>query len=195
MLYILSQILICLAYVFAGITMIIKNRTKILIFNLSATVCFCLSYLCLFAWSGVAMNAVSVLRNIVFFLITKYTANSKNSKLWEVAGLIFIFATIGVCSIFTYEGILSLMPIFASLFYTYCIWQKNNYVFKALSMTNSAFWIVYNVYVNSIMGVVFESIMIICGVVGLIKLIIESKKNKENIKENSDGISETGESC
>ena len=200
MLYIISQILVCLAYVFAGITMIIKDRTKILIFNFTATVCFCLSYLCLFAWAGVAMNAVSILRNIVFFLITKYTANSKNQKWWEIGGLVLIQIIIVVCAIFTYKGFLSLMPIFAAALYTYCIWQKNNLVFKIISMTNSAMWIAYNVYVNSIMGIILESIMIICGIVGLIKLSISAKKEKEN-KENEEkevvenGTSETGESC
>ncbi len=200
MLYILSQILVCLAYVFAGVTMIIKDRTKILIFNFTATACFCLSYLCLFAWAGVAMNAVSILRNIVFFLITKYTANSINQKWWEIGGLVFIEIIIVICAVFTYDGFLSLMPIFAAALYTYCIWQKNNWVFKIISMTNSVMWIAYNAYVNSIMGIVLESIMIMCGIVGLIKLA-NSKKQKNANKENEEkeviknGTGETGESC
>lgn len=180
MYYILSQILVCLAYFCFAMTLVTKNRTKIMIFNFCATTSFCLSYLFLFAWSGVVSNLISMLRNVVFFLITKYTASSKNTKLYELLGFIFIVLIYAISSIFTYDGVLSLMPIIASICYTYGIWQTNNLVYKIITILNSVFFVIYNAYVNSIMGVVFESVIIVCGIIATIKQY--GPRKKEEIK-------------
>ena len=85
------------------------------------------------------------------------------------------------------------MPIFAASFYTFGIWQKNNLVFKIIATVNSCLWVIYNIYVFSIMGIVFECIMIVCGIIGFIRYVKTEKLKVEN-EDMKNGISEAGES-
>ena len=71
LIYIMSQIFIIFDYIFLGISYQMKNYRKILILNIIALIFACLSYFCLRAYSGVAMNIVAILRNIIFIVNEK----------------------------------------------------------------------------------------------------------------------------
>lgn len=171
--YMLSQVFVLLAYLFLGLTFLIKNRKMILILSTLSTVSFTISYVFLLAWTGFAMNVVSLFRNLLFYLVARF---AKNSKFWDYFSLGLIYVLLGICTIFTYNGVLSVMATFATFAYTFAIWSKNKNNYKIFGIISSVCWIVYNVFIRSILGVVFETVMVICAIVGLVK-------NKENLKE------------
>ena len=169
--YWISQLFVLIAYILCGLTFFVKKKGYILIISTGVCVSFSVAYLFASAWTGIAMNIVSLIRNLIFFLVAKYA--SKN-KMLNILQLMFILFLTGICAVFTYDGILSLTAVFAAAVYTYAVWCGNRKYYKIYAIISSLAWIVYNIFVNFIFGIILESIMVVCAVVGLIK-----QKNKE----------------
>ena len=64
-----------------------------------------------------------------------------------------------------------MLPVVATILYTYSVWQKNTRVYKLLGMPIEAIWVAYNIYIFSIFGLILESILAIATVVGYIREI------------------------
>lgn len=177
MIYILSQIFVTIYYVFVIVTYQMKDRQKILLVNMISLVAMGISYLCLQAYSGMSMIVLGMIRNIMFFFDEK---NGKTDKItsWNVVELIILFALSIVFSVFTYEGPLSMMPVIGTLLYTISIWQKNTRIYKILGIPIGIAEITYNIYIKSILGVMFEILTFMSAVIGYIREFIDKRKNR-----------------
>ena len=131
-----------------------------------------ISYFLLSAGAGVATSIIAIARSIVF---AKFIKEDKTNKS-DVIILIFFGIIILIVGIISYDGLLRVLPIFATLVYTYAVWQKDTHVYKQIGALVSVIWIAYNIYVESIFGIIFETMMVISAVIGLIK----DKRNKLN---------------
>lgn len=167
--YILSQIFIILNYVFLVITYQLKKKEKILLFNIAAQTSAGLSYICLGAYTGLAMTIVSIIRNIVFIVNEKKNGVSEKTTPNEILMLLVIFALIATLSVITFNGFLSLMSVFATMLYTFSVWQKNTKIYKILGIPVSILWISYNIYIGSIFGIILEIILMISAIIGFVK--------------------------
>lgn len=67
---------------------------------------------------------------------------------------------------FTYEGFLSLLSVFATMLYTYSVWQKKTIVYKLCGIPIGILWVLYNLYVKSIFGVILEAILLVSSSIG-----------------------------
>ena len=90
-----------------------------------------------------------------------------------------MYIACGICAAFTFEGFLSLFSIFATMVYTYSVWQKNIKVYKFAGILVSVCWITYNLYVKSVFGVILESALLICTIIGCIREV-RREKTQEN---------------
>lgn len=173
--YILSQVFIILNYIFLIITYQLKDRNKILFFNICSLTSAGLSYICLSAYTGIAMVIISILRNILFLFNEKKNGISKNITKNDIYMLIVIYILTIVFAIFTYTDFLSLMSVFATMLYTYSVWQKSTKVYKRLGAPISLIWIIYNIYIKSLFGIILEIILMSAAIIGLIR---EEKSTK-----------------
>ncbi len=169
--YILSQIFIIINYTFLVITYQLRNRQKILLFNIGAQIFTGLSYFCLNAYSAVAMAIIALLRDIIFMLTAK-----KENKLIENINFIIIIIAMIIFGIVTYENPWSILPVIATILYTFSIYQKNIKLFKLLGMIVSICWILYNNYLISMFGIILETILFISSVVGYLRDIKDLKE-------------------
>ena len=166
--YILSQVFIVISYVFLISTYQFKNRTTILLFGFLSAIATGASHFCLAAYSGLAMTCVSVIRNSIFFVQAKNGKTDKITKVdWAILTVLFTIAI--VSAVFTYQGFLSLMSVFATLIYTYSVWQKNTKVYKYLGIPTSICWIIYDIYITSWFGMLLESALMISAIIGIIR--------------------------
>ena len=169
--YVMSQVFTVLMYALLGITYQVKSRRKILILSIFSNAFQGIAYLLLNAKSGFVMCVLAILRETaMMFILDKIKKKSKRAYLCVI--IVFYIAMI-ISAIFTYEGMLSMLSILATAIYTYSIWQKNEKVYKALGTPVGICWIAYNIFVKSIFGVIFESIILICSIVGYVR----SRKN------------------
>jgi len=175
--YVLSQIFIIINYVLLMATYQVKSRKTILLFNFGAIIATGISYIFLSAWSGLAMVIVAIIRNIIFMIDEKKNGKSEQITRKDIVILMVLYVISIISAIYTYEGFLSLMSVFATMLYTYSVWQKKTSVYKILGVPVGIIWIIYNVYIASIFGIILEIVLLISAIIGIIR---EYKLKKEN---------------
>lgn len=166
--YIISQIITIIFYGLFAWSYFLKTRKMIIIVGSLAVLFNAVAFILLGAWSGVAMCAIALARNLVC-----YWSEGNSHRLTRISDsklfLIVVFITIFICSLFTYEGFLSLMSIFATSIYSYSVWQKRPNIYKWCGIPVGILWIVYNIFIMSIFGIILESCLLIFVVGGILK--------------------------
>lgn len=173
--YILSQIFTIIMYGLLGITYYAKDRKKVLIISFLSLIANAIAYILLNAWSGLAMCIVALVRNIIFLIDEKKNGKRDKINKKDVIILIILFIILIVSGIFTYDGFLSLLSVFATALYTYSVWQKNTKIYKLLGIPIGILWVLYNIYIMSLFGIILEGTLLICSTTGY---ILETRKNK-----------------
>ncbi|MCL2383496.1 MAG: YgjV family protein [Oscillospiraceae bacterium] len=181
--YIISQVLVIAMYVTLAITYYLKDRRKILAINFLGCVFSGGAFILLSAYTGLAMVFIAITRNVIFLIDEKKNGKSTEIKRKDVAILLFLYLAVIAVTIPTQEGLLSLLSVFATSLFTYSIWQKNNMVYRVLGIPVSLLWISYSFYIDSLFGMILESVILICAIVGIVLI----RKKKENIEENIQG--------
>ena len=173
--YILSQIFTVIMYALLALTYYAKERKKVLVLNFAALIANGIAYVFLSAWSGLAMCFISLTRNIIFLIDEKKNGKRDTINKMDIIILFVLYAISIVSAVFTYEGFLSLFSVFATMLYTYSVWQKKTTVYKLLGIPIGILWITYNSYIGSIFGIVLEGVLLICSITGY---VLEMKRNK-----------------
>lgn len=175
--YILSQIFTILTYIFLALTYYSKNRKKLLILSFLSIIANIIAYILLSAWSGVAMCIIALLRNIIFLVDENKNGKRETINQIDIVILIILYIISIISAVFTYEGVFSLLSVFAAMLYTFSVWQKKTKLYKLLGIPVETLWLLYNIYVGSIFGIILEAILLICSIIGY---LLEIKKNDEN---------------
>ena len=167
-LYIIAQSLGVVAVVLGFVNYQVKTREQVLIVHILTTVCFGFHYMLLGAWSGMAMNFVGTVRGVVFYFVGK---NGKVSRAWAVSFAVLM----GAIGIIGWEAWYSVFAVTGLVINSYSLSFSNpNNIRKSILVT-SPLVIVYDAFVGSFGGVVYESVVIISSIVGLIRF-----RKKEN---------------
>jgi len=162
--YILSQVFIVINYAFLVITYQLRDRKTILLFNVGAQFFTALSYFLLNAYSAVAMAIIALIRDLLFM----YTSTNENKKL-ELFLFIIIIISMIVFGVITFTNCWSILPVAATVLYTISVYQKNIKIFKLSGIIVSQCWIIYNISVLSLFGIILESILLLSSIIGFIR--------------------------
>ncbi len=164
--YILSQVFTIFMYGLMAITYYMKNRKAILMVSFASLVANVIAYVLLNAWSGLAMCIVAMIRNIIFLVDEKQNGKRDEISKKDIVILIILYIISIGSAIFTYEVFFSLLSVFATMLYTYSVWQKKTEVYKFCGIPVGILWILYNFYVKSIFGVILEAVLLVNSMVG-----------------------------
>ena len=167
--YIFSQIFIIISYILLVFSYQAKNRKNILFFCFASLIATGLSYVLLSAYSGLAMVFVAIIRNIIFIIDEKKNGKKDKNSTKDYIILAFLYLISIAFAILTYNGILSMLSVVATMLYTFSVWQKNTKVYKLLGIPTEAILIIYNIYISSIFGIILESILTITIVIGCLR--------------------------
>ena len=167
--YIASQVLIILVYACLCSTYFLRTRKKILNLNIIAHIIQAISFLLLGGLTGVAMNTIYIARDI--YLVTDEKSNKRDVRIL----VCFILAII-ILTIFTYNGLASLLSVIATIISTFAVWQKSTKVYKILGTPVSIAWLGYNISLKSIFAIILESILLISTIIGYTLEKIKSKR-------------------
>ena len=182
--YILSQVFTILMYILLAMTYYLKDRKKILIVSFLSTISITIAYILLHAGTGFAMCVVATIRNIIFIIDEKKNGKKDylTKKDYYLLGLFYLITVI--LTALTYDGFLSLLSVFATMIYTYSVWQKKVLIYKICGIPVGIFWIAYNIYIMSVFGIALESILLIFSTIGFFKELKEQKsKTKKSLIE------------
>ena len=169
--YAISQVFALLSLLFNLYAVQRKKKVQILNYNVVAAICGTLHYLFLGAWPGVASKTVGTVRNTV----AAYEAHKgKVSRIWPA---IFVsFYIIG--GIMTYSSPISILPIVASVVYAIVIYVGSASNIRYAAMISSCLWLVYDIFVFSIVGIFSEIIFIIDAMVAIYRYRKHKKTGK-----------------
>lgn len=177
--YILSQVFTIIMYALLALTYYAKDRTKVLILSFLSLIANGIAYIFLSAWTGFAMCVVALIRNIIFLLDEKKNGKREKINKMDIIVLIILYIISIISAIFTYEGFFSLLSVFATMLYTFSVWQKKTNIYKLLGIPIGILWVLYNIYIFSIFGIILESILLMCSITGY---LLEMKKSKSEFK-------------
>lgn len=166
--YILSQIFTIITYILLGVTYYAKDRNKVLVLSFLSLIANGIAYIFLNAWTGLAMCIVALIRNIIFLVDEKKNGVKDKNNKTDIIILVILYIILIISTIFTYEGALSLLSVFATALYTFSVWQKKTNIYKLLGIPIGVLWILYNIYIMSVFGIILETILLICSLTGFL---------------------------
>ncbi len=167
---IIAQIIGAVALGMAIISFQQNTRKKILLFQLIAGSIFSIHFLLLGAYTGAALNALSVCRNIIFYNKSKKWASHIH---WL---FLFIFVSI-IVGILTWENIITLFAMTGMVLGSVSFWLDNPKYVRRLSFPISMLWIVYNIVNKSYAGILTELFVMSSVIIGIFRFDIKKNKN------------------
>ena len=162
MIYIVAQIIGFIAFVVSLIAYHKKDKKTILNNMVTSNILNLIHYLLLGAFSGCITKLLAIFRD--YFIILK----EKNKKLSNSVYLIVFILLYIIATIFTYNGILSILPLVAAIIYIIFIWNGNEVIIKKTAFFCYFLWLIYNIFVLSIAGIVSNIISIISTLIAII---------------------------
>lgn len=147
-----------------------KSRRNIILCKLSADIFWVAHYFLLGAVGGMIPNAVGIFREIVFY--NRNTQKWAGTPVW-VAVFIIINLALGINTFSTWYNVI---PIVASSFVTVSLWINKPNLTKLITIPICISFLIYDIFVNSYMGIINE-------IISLISIFIYFAKNKKGGKQ------------
>lgn len=170
---IIGQVFSGLAAVTVFISFQCKTPKRLIFVNSICALMMIISYFFLGAYSGMALNGVCLVRNLT------YNARDKG-KFFAWKGWPVVYSLIMVAlTALTWNGALSLLIMAALVINTWFMSFNDNQKLRWSILVTSTMVIIYNVYVFSLGGIVYEAIGIVSSIIGIIRFSKKREKKEE----------------
>lgn len=164
---IIGQALGIVAVILGFVNYQMKTRKQVLYVHIATVVCLSIHYFLIGAYVGMALNTIAIIRNIVYYFTGK---NPRLNRIWAA-----IFAVImGIAGALSWEGWYSVFIIAGLVINSYCMSFQNPNNLRKSILISCPMAVVYNCFVMSIGGIIYESVAILSAAIGLLRF----RKNK-----------------
>lgn len=165
--FVLIQLIGVLAWLFIFFSFYRKNTNKILVFQVTASILYCVHYYFLGAYSGLLMCALSAIFDYAYY------KTDKDKYLYLISIPLRL-----ICGLFSYKKFIDILPIVASLLDGYILTKDKKTIIRG-SIIYYAMWVVYNMFVKSYSGVITDGILVLSNLgILLFNYNIFNKKDK-----------------
>lgn len=171
MIYVLSQILVVIADICFVFSMFSKKKSGVVVFLLCSDVIFALHYFLLNSGTGAAILILDATFLMVEFILEK----TNKTKFTPIAIVVAMLGTI-ILTILTWNGFISLLPMFAILSYLVGMLFNNVVIVKFGTLVRNLINIVYLLILASYIGAGLEFCLMISAIVGMVLSVIRNKK-------------------
>lgn len=161
MIEIIGQSLGILAAVFGFLSYQMKSQKGILLFQTLTSISMTVHYLMIGAYSGMALNLVCAVRNGVFWLESRKGGVNR----WLAIGFTVVM---GAAGIFSWQNWYSIFVCLGLVINSFCMSFKDPQNIRKSILVSSPLVIIYNVFARSYGGIVFELIVLVSTLIGLI---------------------------
>ena len=159
--FLIAQFFGIIAIIFNKAIVHFNTKEKMLITMIISNLAVALQFFLLNAITGGIVSLINVFRCIVLYLFKKY--DKKPSIL-----VLVIFEVIVIISgIISWQNIWSILPIIATLTYTYAIWQDDVLKIKYVSLLVGLEWAIYSIIVRAYAGFIQEVMQVISSIVAV----------------------------
>lgn len=147
-----------------------KRHGQIVLGKTSSALLFSLHYLLLGAWSAAFLEFISAVRNLIFYKQVK----NKISTTPAIIGFgVFVVAT----GIATFQGPISLLPMFCKLLTTVSYGMKKEKWLRIITLPSCIMWVIYNAYVGSIAGMLTDAMNLASILIAMYKFDFRGQKS------------------
>ena len=155
-----------LSLVLSLVSVQMKRRTHILIFQCMASLSCAVSLIMLGGIAGGILDVVAFSRTLVFSLADRY--KWAKCKLWLPFYIVLIIAV----GIITWDptGIGTLFAIAGTLLSTVALYQKSERLMRIISLFVGPCWIIYSLIYSSAFGALNEIIAMTSRIIALVRL-------------------------
>lgn len=148
-----------------------KSHKRIVFFRTMNELLFGIQYVLLGAYTGAAMNAVGCVRNCVF------SHQVQNGKKTTLSRALFSAAFV-IFSLATWSGPKSLLIAVAKVLSTYAYGCTDTVRMRWIILVTSSSWLIYNLCIGSVAGILCEAFTLLSLVVALIRIYGSRKRAK-----------------
>lgn len=152
-----------------------NTHKKIMIFKTVTEFSFAVQFFLLGKYTGVAMNVIGCVRNIVFAAVIA----KKKSPLPGIIVFAVLMITAGAL---TWAGAISLLAIIGKTSTNFSFGMSNPKHVRLLTVPSCTCWLIYDILGNSIAGAVLEVLGLISIAVGYFRYDFKNRK-KENVED------------
>lgn len=164
----IAQIIGFIGFAFLGISNLSNKRKNIVLFQIVSSIFFSIHYYMINAITASILNVIGIFRGITFY------NKDRDIKLNNIylSMYIFIYVVIGL---YTYDSVISLLPVIAYILYTISIFNDKEIYIKLINILVSSLWLVYDFIYKSYAGIISDTLMIITLIIGIYILNINRK--------------------
>lgn len=163
--YIIGQIFGIVAIILGFVSYQLKTQKQVLFCQAVVGGVFLLHYALIGAVSGMAMNIISLIRNIIY-AVRGGRAETKFSK-----AIPFIFTVLmGIMGILSWSEWYSIFVFLGLVINSYCMSFKDPQNIRKSILVTSPLVLIYDIFALSIGGAVYESVAIVSSVIGIIRM-------------------------
>ncbi|MBR3161565.1 MAG: YgjV family protein [Bacilli bacterium] len=170
----MAQIMGALALIFLICSFQNNNKKILLKFQVGSSFMYAMQYLLLGAFTGCLMNIVCMIRNYLF---------GKDEDIdITLRWLIVILGTMSLLTMFSYDGVISLLPFFAVFSFTISLWIGNLRIIRIVEAIATILFIIYSIFVYAITGVFAYSFELSTVLFAIYRFDIKNNKKRKKVK-------------
>lgn len=151
-----------------------KRHKDIVLLKMASELVFVIQYFMLGAWTAAAMNLISGVRNYAFYKLVK-------KHISTVPVIILFCIIVLITGYFTFEDSTSLIPICSKILTTVSYGIKNEKWLRRITVPSCAMWIIYNILIGSIAGIMTDTFALVSLLVAMYKFDIKVNKKIGNV--------------
>ena len=151
-----------LAVVLGFISFQMRTQRQVLVAQTLTAITFCVHYGLIGAPAGLIMNALCIVRNLAYY--------HKDKPLFSGAKCPIFFAVLlCVLNTFSWQGYYSLFVVAGGVINTLCMALNDPQKIRKSILVSSPLVLAYDVFVLSVGGIIYESVVIVSSIIGIIR--------------------------
>lgn len=172
--FILGQAFGILALICTVVSMQLKKKRPLMVFQTASEAFIVAQYLVKGAVTGSLMAIVSFVRDII---LTRY--NRKRAPLWF---LIALYAVMTVLTIVSWAGPLSILPFVGSLIYAWSLWYGKVKWIRLGNAVGNTPYLVYTILTGNYALFVMTLFEVTSAAIGFVRFDVLGKKKKKSTR-------------
>jgi len=167
---IVGQMMGLAAVVLGFVSFQMRTQRQLLAVQTATTIAFCIHYYLIGATSGLMLNLLGIVRNLAYYHKDKPLFSGRKCP-------IFFAVVMGIVGLLSWQDYYSIFVVLGLVINTVCLSFANPQNIRKSILVSSPLVLVYDAFVFSIGGVIYESVVIVSSIIGIVRYR-KAKKNK-----------------
>ena len=168
-LFLIGQIFGVIAVILGFITYQIRTQKALLFVQTLTALVFVIHYLLIGAMSGMALNIVAMVRNLVY---SRRDLKIFSGKAWPI-----VFAVImGIMGLLSWQGWYSIFVVSGLVINSVCMSFRDAQKIRKSILISSPLVLIYDAFALSIGGIIYEAAAIVSALLGILRFSKEKAK-------------------